>query len=364
MFKILVTIARIIVGILLIISGFVKLNDPIGFSFKLEEYFNPEVFNLAFLIPYTFVIALFITIFETVLGIMILVGYKRKITLWSLLSLILFFGFLTFYSAYFNKVTDCGCFGDAIKLTPWQSFFKNVILLGFIILLFLGEKFLKPFKYASLIVISITFLCVGYTYYVYNHLPVIDFRPYRVGVNILEGMRIPKNAPKSVYEYAWRFNINGEEKIITTNGDYPSTVGTLIDVKTKETKKGYEPSIYDFIMEKDGIDYTNEIMQWDKVFVLVSREIEKANNAGMVAIQKQLAEASKKGYKVIGLSASKKSDVMKIKKQYKMDLDFYFGDLTTIKTIVRSNPAIVILHYGTISQKLHFNDAEECNFKN
>ena len=128
--KYLVQLCRILVGVTFIISGMIKLNDPMGFSFKLEDYFAPGVLNLPFLVPYALAFAIFVCIFEVVLGVTLLVGYKKKLTLWLLLAMLVFFGFLTFYSAYFNKVTDCGCFGDAIKFTPWQSFTKDLVLLA------------------------------------------------------------------------------------------------------------------------------------------------------------------------------------------------------------------------------------------
>ncbi len=131
--KHLVGFSRVFVGILFIISGFIKLNDPVGFSFKLEEYFSQGVLDLPFLMPYALAISIFVVIFEVVLGVFLLIGYRKKFTIWSLLLMILFFTFLTFYSAYFNKVTDCGCFGDAIKLTPWESFTKDVVLLVLIL---------------------------------------------------------------------------------------------------------------------------------------------------------------------------------------------------------------------------------------
>src|SRR5690606_22005492 len=139
--KILVGIIRIFVGVLFIISGFVKLNDPLGFSYKLQEYFSAQVLNLEFLIPFSLVLAIMLVVFELVLGIMLLIGYLPKFTTWSLLIMIVFFTFLTFYSAYFNKVTDCGCFGDAMPLTPWQSFTKDVVLLVLILFLFFNRKF-------------------------------------------------------------------------------------------------------------------------------------------------------------------------------------------------------------------------------
>ena len=142
--KILYQIARLSVGVLFIFSGYVKLVDPIGFSYKLEEYFGPDVLGLEFLVPLALTLSVCIVIFELLLGVMLLLGVAKKFTLWSLLLMIVFFTFLTFYSAYFNKVTDCGCFGDAIPLDPWQSFYKDVILSVLILFLFFKSKYLHP----------------------------------------------------------------------------------------------------------------------------------------------------------------------------------------------------------------------------
>ncbi|WP_335966165.1 BT_3928 family protein [Galbibacter sp. PAP.153] len=360
--KILVSIARILVGLLFIISGLIKLNDPVGFSFKLEEYFSPGVLNLDFLTPYALAIAIVIVVFETLLGVMLLLGFKPKFTTWSLLLMILFFTFLTFYSAYYNKVTDCGCFGDAIKLTPWQSFSKDIVLLFFILILFFGRKHISTVKFAKSGTFIALALCIIYVYYVYNHLPVIDFRPYKIGANIMEGIQIPENAPKAIYEYAWKFKVNGEEKVITTNGDYPTVDGEFIDVKTTEIQKGYEPPIHDFTMEIDGEDHTEEIMDLNHVLVIVSRVINEADEKGLQAIKKVAEKAKEKGYRVIGLSASNPEQIALVKENYGLDFDFYFCDLTTVKTIIRSNPALLELQKGTITQKLHYNDADEFVF--
>ncbi|MEO8934393.1 MAG: DoxX family protein, partial [Xanthomarina sp.] len=154
--KYIVNISRVLVGVLFIISGFVKLNDPLGFSYKLQEYFSVDVLNIPFLEPYALIISVFVVIFEVILGVFLLIGYKPKFTVWSLLGMIVFFTFLTFYSAYFEKVKDCGCFGDAIPLTPWESFTKDVILLVLILILFLGIKYIKPlFKPLPITVISL-----------------------------------------------------------------------------------------------------------------------------------------------------------------------------------------------------------------
>ncbi|WP_417363491.1 BT_3928 family protein [Galbibacter sp.] len=362
--KIAVSVARILVGLLFLISGLIKLNDPVGFSFKLEEYFSPEVLDMAFLLPFALQIAVLLVIFETVLGVMLLLGYKPKFTVWSLLLMIIFFTFLTFYSAYFNKVTDCGCFGDAIKLTPWESFSKDVVLLLLILVLFFGRKHIKPLKYAGIITMAALALCCWYAYHVYNHLPVVDFRPYKIGKNIEQGMEIPEGAPQAVYEYAWKFMVDGHEKVLVTTGDYPTVDGEFVDVETSLLQEGYLPPIHDFTMERDGVDYTEELLAEPLLMVIVARVIDNADGEGLKGVIALATKAKEKGYRVIGLSASNKEQLASYKKQYGLDFDFYFCDLTTVKTIVRSNPGVLELKSGTITQKLHFNDVEDFEFEN
>ena len=189
MIKITLHIFRYFVGILFIFSGLIKLNDPIGFSFKLEKYFGPTVFNIDFLIPVVLPMAIFIVILEVILGIFLIIGYKKKFTLWSLLLMIIFFTFLTWYSAYFNKVTDCGCFGDAIKLTPWESFTKDVILLVMIGFLFVKQDLINSIvsrKIQKIIIGSSLIFCFYITYFVLNHLPILDFRAIKLVIIYLK----------------------------------------------------------------------------------------------------------------------------------------------------------------------------------
>ncbi|HET8839659.1 MAG TPA: BT_3928 family protein [Flavobacteriaceae bacterium] len=361
--KIIVGIARIFVGILFIFSGFIKLNDPVGFSYKLQEYFGAGVLNLEFLIPYALMIAIFIVIFELLLGVTLLLGYAPIFTRWSLLLMILFFTFLTFYSAYFNKVTDCGCFGDAIPLTPWESFWKDVILLILILVIFFNKKYLTPWFVSKSsqkwIVFVVMIACFWFAYHVLMHLPLIDFRPYKKGANIEEGMTTPENAPKAVYEYAWKFIVDGEEKIVTTSGSYPNVNGKFIEVNTQLIKEGYTPPIHDFSMTKDGEDYTDEFLSTEKLLIVTAYDLAKSTPEGWPAIKKAAEKAQANGYTVIGLSASNAEAVQDLKAKYGLNFEFYSADVTAIKTIVRSNPGLVKLHEGTVEQKLHWNDAED-----
>lgn len=363
--KILVGIARWVVGIIFIFSGFVKLNDPIGFSFKLEEYFSPSVLDLEFLAPFALVIALLLVVFELVVGIMLLIGYLPKFTTWALLLMIIFFTFLTFYSAYFNKVTDCGCFGDAIPLTPWQSFYKDVILFVLILILFFKREYITPYfaKVSHRWIVFLSFmLCFLFAYYVLMHLPWIDFRAYKEGTNIQEAMTIPEGAQEAVYDYNWKFRVNGEEKIYTTNGSYPAVDGEFIDVETELVKKGYEPPIHDFSIEKDGENFTSEILQEENLLMIIAYSLNRSEADGFAKLAKVVEQARKNGYRVIGLSASGEELKNSHNKKYNLDIDWYFSDETALKTVIRSNPGLVRLQEGTILQKLHWNDAEDLKF--
>lgn len=360
--KIVVSISRILVGVLFIISGLIKLNDPLGFSYKLQEYFSPDVLNLAFLEPYALMISVLVVVFEVVLGVFLLIGYKPKFTVWSLLLMIVFFTFLTFYSAYFDKVKDCGCFGDALKLTPWESFTKDVVLLFLILILFFGVKHIKPIfsKLPTTIIALLSFIfSLWFGYHVLMHLPSKDFRAYKIGANIKEGMTVPEDAPKPVVEYSWKFNVNGEEQIITTNGTYPTVEGEFLSVDTKVIKGGYEPPIYDFSIESEDEDLTDYFLSEQNLIVVVSYSLEKIERDGALKLKALQDAARKNNYIIIGLTASGEQAKQRIQEAYNIDFDWYLCDEKALKTVVRSNPGIIELDKGTIKQKVHWNDIED-----
>ncbi|HSI69465.1 MAG TPA: BT_3928 family protein [Gillisia sp.] len=360
--KILVGFSRIFVGILFIISGFVKLNDPLGFSYKLQEYFSAQVLNLEFLIPFSLVLAIILVVFELVLGIMLLIGYLPKFTTWSLLVMIVFFTFLTFYSAYFNKVTDCGCFGDAMPLTPWQSFTKDIVLLALILILFFNKELITPFlaKASHRWIIFLAFmLCFTFAYYVLMHLPLIDFRPYKIGNNIQEQMTVPEDAPKDEYEYEWRFRSGGEEVVIKNSGTFPQVDGEYVGVETKLVKQGATPAINDFQLEKNGEDVTMEILEEEKLLMIVAYNLRSTEWDGYKAVKSLSEEAAAKGYRVVGLTSSGQDAQKSLKDKFGLNFEFYQADETLLKTIVRSNPGILTLRRGTITQKKHWFDAED-----
>jgi len=357
--------SRLFVGILFIISGLIKLNDPIGFSYKLDEYFSEAVFNMPFFVPYTLAIALFLVILEVVLGVMLLIGYKSKITIWSLLLLVILFTFLTFYSAYFDVVKDCGCFGDALHLTPWQSFTKDIILLFFILILFFNQKLIKPLfsdKTQNILAFASFALCAFIGYWVINHLPLKDFRPYRVDTNIKKAMEIPDNAPKSVVEMVFIYKVNGVNKEFTEKDLMSLPAGaTFVDRKDKVIVQGYLPPIHDFKLELDGQDNTQLILSKEKTLLITAYDLEKSNPGVLQKMEQLYKKAAAKGFYVAMVTGSSNDVIANVKKKYEITFDILFCDATAIKTIERANPSFVVLHYGTITQKVHYNDVDDLN---
>lgn len=319
MIKLLVHLSRIFVGAMFIFSGFVKLVDPIGSQYKFQEYFGESVLNLEFLIPFALPFSILLIIVEIMLGVMLLLGYKSKLTVWSLLGLTTLFLFLTWYSAYYNKVTDCGCFGDAIKLTPWETFLKNVILIGLILLLLIRVKDIKEI-FSKKITIALTLLSLisfsSITFHVLNHLPIIDFRAYAVGKNIPEGMEFPED---------------------------PNEL----------------PPVHDFMLEDTQNDLAPQILAMDKVMLVIVYNADKSDEEGFVAIKKVTDKAISKGYNVYGVSASFEDDLILMQNKYNLPFNFLFCDETTLKTMIRANPGIMILSKGTVTGKWNWNDADK-----
>ena len=316
--KLITQIARILVGALFVFSGFVKLVDPIGSQYKFQEYFSEDVLNMEFLIPYALPFAILLIVAEILLGVMILIGYKPKFTVFSLFILTLVFLFLTWYSAYYNKVTDCGCFGDAIKLSTWGTFYKNIILIALIIILVVKLEFVKPIfqgKMPKVIAFLSLAVFLFITQHVLTHLPLIDFRAYAIGKNISEGMEYKDD--------------------------------------------GEIPPVHDFMLEDEQSDLAPELLKKEKVMLVIIYDLEKVDVNGFPAIKEVTTRAIAKGYTVYGVSASFADDLMLAKEKYNLPFNFLFCDETTLKTMIRANPGVVILDKGTVVEKKNWIDVEE-----
>ncbi len=355
--------SRIFVGILFIISGLIKLNDPVGFSFKLEEYFSEPVLNLPFLMPLALALSVILVIAEVILGVMLLIGYRKKFTLWSLLAMIVFFTFLTFYSAYFNKVTDCGCFGDALKLTPWESFTKDVVLLVLILIVFVNRDLLRPLfseRISRIITFGSLALCAFMAYYVLNHLPLKDFRAYKIGTNIPRGMEIPEGAPRAEIEMVFVYNVNGENREFTEADLMELPDGAeFVERHDKVLSEGYVPPIHDFTMERNGTDYADQLLAEPKMLMFVMYDLAKADDNGLAMLNDMAQKAFAKGYRIVAMTSSSEGVIADVQQKFGHEFEYYFCDATTLKTIERANPSLVVIKNGTITDKKHWKDADD-----
>ncbi len=353
--QILTHITRLLVSVTFIFSGFVKLVDPLGSAYKFEEYFGTDVLGLEFLSPFALQFSVLLILAEIMLGVMLLVGFKSKLTVWSLFVITLLFLFLTWYSAYYDKVTDCGCFGDAVKLTPWETFYKNLILIVLTLFLMLRVFDIQPISsdiFARRISLISLFIFVGIIFYVLRYLPIIDFRAYAIGKSIPAGMLIPEDAEKAVFEDTWVYNVNGEDQTFSTEEKPWSIEGaTFVDRKTRTLVEGYVPPIHDFTMERDGEDITDLLMAKEKLMLFVAYNLNLTDEKGILKLKDLSEHAMENGYSVYCFSASTQEDYNKVKEQYNLEFDLLFCDETTLKTIIRSNPGVVTLSNGVITGK-------------
>ncbi len=354
--KFITQIIRILVGITFIFSGFVKMIDPVGTKIKMLEYFSEEVLNLTFLNDYALEISIFLILVEFALGVWLLLGYRKKFTIASLLVLISFFLFLTWYSAYYNAVTDCGCFGDAVKLSPWATFYKNVILIGLIAWIWWQQKYINPLfskKIRTALAHGTTLLALLLMIYSVRHLPLIDFRPYAVGKNIQECMQIPEGAPKAAFKDIWYYKVDGQVKEFS-NEDEPWNIpgAEFVDRKTITLSEGYTPPIHDFSIENesDG-DITEAVLNAADIYLIISSNPQHISDKAKHKANEKAKELLKQGKKVIGMFSQTDKTL-----QQKFAFPLYLTDETTLKTMIRSNPGLIELNSGTVVRKWAWRD--------
>jgi uncharacterized membrane protein YphA (DoxX/SURF4 family) len=372
--RFLITFCRIFVGLLFIFSGLIKANDPLGFGYKLQEYF--EVFHIMFLNDYATAIAIFLCALEIILGAALLFGIRSRQVAWGLLLLIIFFTFLTFYSAYFDVVRTCGCFGDAIPLTPWQSFGKDLILLIFIIVIFINRGRINPIirskKAQKAVLVIIVILGFGFGMYTYNYAPVMDFLPYKIGANIPAEMRVPPGAPQDVYEitYQLKNKKTGETKEMTDKEYLKMEVWKdenweiTGDPVTRLLKKGYEAKIKDLkITDAQGTDHTKEITENPYYNMIIVAYNLKETNKNAIGEMNALAINAAQNYNIrtVLLTTNSAEDAEVFRKEYKIGMEVFYADAVPLKSMVRSNPGLLLLKNGTVINKWPFRTTPSYN---
>lgn len=350
--------SRIILGLVFIFSGFVKAVDPLGSAYKFADYFT--AFKLGFLEFVALPLAILLAAFELILGIALILGYHRRVVYNILLWFMLFFTVLTFILAIFNPVSDCGCFGDALILTNWETFGKNMVLMLFVLILYRGRKaemergsmgrkwLVLSLIYAGLLLFSI---------WNFRHLPLMDFRPFDVGTVIRAEMEIPEGAPQDEYEtvLVYKNVADGREQNFSMS-DYPrdTTQWKFVSSDSRLIKKGYEPPIHDFaIMDEYGSNLVEYLLDDEGyTLLMLSYNLEKADPSvlQMASGWSQL-ELLADDFSFVAVSASTSEVVENIHASLGLAYPIFAGDEIMIKTIVRSNPGFMLIHKGSIIGK-------------
>lgn len=362
-------IIRVLVGLLFVFSGFVKGVDPWGSAIKLEDYF--VAFGWDAMVPYAFFIGSLMNVCEFVIGFCLALGIRVKLATLGAVLFMLIFTPLTFYLAIANPVSDCGCFGDAIKMTNWETFYKNVVICAFVAFVIIRRKHYKPWmnKKAEWLGAFIgLLLIVGTSWYSYSYLPIIDFLPYKVGNNIPSLMKVPDGMPVDKYEQFITLNDTTTGKNIDVTVDTYSNDSTYWGQGTKykyvsisEPKlisKGYQPPIHDLTMVSaaDGNDITEDVLQDSSYsFLMVSYKLAKASTSGIDEFEKLAEYAISNGYRFICMTSSTNDDIEKFVADNKPTYTFYLTDETTLKTMIRSNPGLILLKGGNVIDKWSHN---------
>jgi len=364
--KNLIIVCRYLLAFLFIFSGFVKGVDPLGFAYKLTDYF--KAFNADFFEPLAIWLSFALCAAELFIGLILLYGVKLRLAAWGAFLFMAFFTPLTFVLAIFNPVHDCGCFGDAIKLTNWETFFKNLIFFAAALLLFKNRSILKKGKNSIrnnaiiLILLVIAFLPPFIGYF---RLPLFDFRPYKIGVNIPEAMIIPEGAPGDVYKSTLYYKKNGIVKEFNEK-DIPWQDSTWIFVDSKSVliQKGYNPPIESFgLMTVSGKDITDSILSYPNYyFLVVAHRLDKTNQKATSKLNELYFKAIANGYGFACVTASSQSEIDAFITKTGAAYPFLNADEIMLKTMIRCNPALILLNKGTIIGQWHYSQLPNANY--
>ncbi len=355
---------RIFVGLLFIFSGLVKANDPLGFGYKLEEYF--EVFGLYSLSDYSVGMAIFLCALEIILGAMLLTGLFPKLVSWGLLLLIIFFTFLTFVSAFFQVVTSCGCFGDAIPLTPWQSFSKDLVLLLLISIIFLNRNRIRPLFSneisQALFLAATVVLSFGIGIYTSSFLPFIDFLPYKEGNYLPALMKAPEGAKLDVYETVYQLEnrTSGKKKRVTDKQYLAEELWKDEDweivgePETRLIEKGYQVPIGDLrITDAQDVEHTEEIVENPFYnLIIVAYNLNKTDLEA-ISVCDSLSSRAAEDYNIrtVLLTSASARQAEELGGELELMTEIYFADNVPLKSMIRSNPGLMLLKDGKVIKK-------------
>jgi uncharacterized membrane protein YphA (DoxX/SURF4 family) len=357
--KFIANLSRILVGLEFIFSGFVKVVDPYGTGLKLQEYFEVFASDLPIMAPFfhafsdnALVVSLIFCCLELILGVALLFSFKLKISSWMVLLLMLFFTFLTFYSAYFNKVTDCGCFGDFLKLKPWHSFFKDAISLVFILIIFLYRNKYGKSDLGTPMVLLATIFSVGIGVYAIRYLPIIDFLPYAVGKSIPKQMEMPDIKPDLQYVFLDKSN-NKEIDTKEYLGDTARYKYISSEILNEDLIK---PKITDFsITDTAGNDVTQQTFE-GKALLIILKESEGLKDLDFGPVNVLGNKVSKNKIRPMVVTSIATEEFEKVQLDKKLRFESFTCDEKVLKTIARNNPSFVLINNGVVVKKWSYNN--------
>ena len=363
-----VNLCRLVVSLTFIFSGYVKAIDPVGTQYKLQDYL--EVLLMGVHVPdyATLAAAVLLGGAEFTLGVLLLFAIRRRLVTRLILLFMAVMTPLTLWLALENPIEDCGCFGDAVVLTNWETFYKNLVLLAATLLLVkrppLMPKFISNTNQWIVVNYTVLFILVSSGLSLYT-LPPFDFRPYHVGANIREGMEIPEGAPLPEFETTFILEKDGRRKEFTLD-DYPDSTWTFIDSKTVQTVEGYVPPIHDFSIQAvdGGEDITDSVLNHKGyAFILVAPHLETADDSNFGEIDGIYEYSLDHGYPFYALTASTDEAISHWRDVTGAEYNFFHTDETTLKTVIRSNPGLVLIKDGTVIGKWSHNNLPELNYK-
>ena len=353
---IITTVCRFVLAVIFIFSGFVKAIDPLGTQYKIQDYLDAFGWTDVFPESIPFIAAALLGMLEFCLGVYLFFGIRRIIAPRAVVAVMAIMTPLTFWLALDNPVSDCGCFGDAVVLTNWETFGKNVVLLAMSLVVLKWRKRIFPLattRFDWLIALYGFLYIFCMTIYCYRHLPVFDFRPYYVGADIRQGMEIPEGKEPTEFETRFVLQKDGVEKEFTLE-NYPDSTWTFVDSRTVVKKKGYEPPIHDFSMIRyeDGEDITEQVLADERyTFLLVAHQLEQASDSRIDLINELYDYCLEYGYAFYCLTSSSDEDILKWQEDTGAEYPFCLMDNITLKTMVRSNPGLILLKKGVVIHK-------------
>ena len=358
--NILLKLSRYLLAAIFIFSGFVKAIDPTGGAIKIEDYFN--AFGLSAFNSAAFSLSILLALAEFMVGYLLLFKIQSKLASLGALIFMGIFTPLTLYIAIFNPVSDCGCFGDAIKISNWATFYKDLALLPLSIFAFIRNKNIhtpmsawKQWTVGCWGVLIIFFA----VFHALRYEPLIDFRPYAVGTDIKKGMSIPDGAEQPEYETTFILEKGGvRQEFDVDNYPYNDSTWVFIDSKTKVIREGYQPPIKDFVLQNAQGDVVNDriLNSFQPVILVVAPKLEEMEKGAIDKLMKLSHFCLQHNIQAYLATSSLQSDIDRFDQREQIGITYLTGDETMLKTILRSNPGFLIIQNGTIVGKYNLNN--------